>query len=232
MAWVPPASAYPGVPRRTTRRAGVFLASSLALFCIQLDFFALDPAVPGISEEPDTTVSAAQWTLSAYMLAVGCLFTVGGRLGDLLGRRPVLLAGTGLFAAASVGCALAPDLGVLVAARTVQGAGAALIFPVSVSVITNAFPEATRARPGPGGSACRSSPGARSGSAWAGPSSVWPPSRSSRPPAPARPRASSSPPSSRWAPSASRPRRRPSPRSPRRPPRNAPTTSPCASAAP
>ncbi|MEU1002871.1 MFS transporter [Streptomyces tibetensis] len=135
-----------GAPRRTPHRAGVFMASSLALFCIQLDFFALNLAIPGISDELGTTVSAAQWTLSAYMLAVGCLFIVGGRLGDLLGRRPILLAGTGLFAAASVGCALAPSLGVLVVARIVQGAGAALIFPVSVSVITNAFPEETRAR--------------------------------------------------------------------------------------
>ncbi|MEU9589865.1 MFS transporter [Streptomyces sp. NPDC048193] len=80
------------------------------------------------------------------MLAIGCLFIVGGRLGDLFGRRPVLLTGIALFAAASVGCALAPSLGLLVAARVAQGVGAALIFPVSVSVITNAFPEATRAR--------------------------------------------------------------------------------------
>ncbi|MEU7716728.1 hypothetical protein [Streptomyces tibetensis] len=57
-------------PRRAPQRAGIFIASSLALFCIQLDFFALNLAIPGISDELDTTVSAAQWTLSAYMLAV------------------------------------------------------------------------------------------------------------------------------------------------------------------
>ncbi|WP_167536452.1 MFS transporter [Streptomyces ficellus] len=119
---------------------------SIALFAIQLDFFALNLAIPGIAEELDVTVSAAQWALSAYMLAVGCLFIVGGRLGDLLGRRPVLLSGTALFAAASVGCALAPTLELLVIARVVQGAGAALVFPVSVSVITNTFPEERRAR--------------------------------------------------------------------------------------
>ncbi|MFB7655696.1 MULTISPECIES: MFS transporter [unclassified Streptomyces] len=132
--------------RGSVRHAGVFVAVSIALFCIQLDFFALNLAIPGIAADFGVTVSAAQWTLSAYMLAIGCLFIVGGRLGDLLGRRPVLLAGVALFAAASVGCALSPSLGVLVAARIVQGVGAALIFPVTVSVITNAFPDATRAR--------------------------------------------------------------------------------------
>ncbi|MFH8569223.1 MFS transporter [Streptomyces sp. NPDC017993] len=132
----------PGDPKR----AGVLTAASIALFCIQLDFFALNLAIPGIAVELQVTVSAAQWTLSAYMLAIGCLFIVGGRLGDLLGRRPVLLTGIALFAAASVGCALAGSLGVLVLARIVQGIGAALIFPGSVSVITNTFPDATRAR--------------------------------------------------------------------------------------
>lgn len=127
-------------------RVGAFVSVAVALFCIQVDFFALNLAIPGISAELDTSPSAAQWTLSAYMLAVGCLFIVGGRLGDVFGRRPVLLAGIALFAAASVGCALAPSLGLLVVARIVQGAGAALIFPVSVSVISNTFPAEGRAR--------------------------------------------------------------------------------------
>ncbi|MFG3247391.1 MFS transporter [Streptomyces sp. NPDC048187] len=130
----------------TAERAGALAAVSIALFCIQLDFFALNLAIPGIAADFHVTVSAAQWALSAYMLAIGCLFIVGGRLGDLLGRRPVLLAGIALFAAASVGCALAPSLGVLVVARIAQGVGAAFVFPVSVSVVTNVFPDATRAR--------------------------------------------------------------------------------------
>ncbi|MFE6911512.1 MFS transporter [Streptomyces erythrochromogenes] len=128
------------------RRKGAFVAVALALFCIQLDFFALNLAIPGISAELGVTVSAAQWTLSAYMLAIGCFFIVGGRVGDVFGRRGTLLAGTALFAAGSVGCALAPDLGPLVAARVAQGVGAAFVFPVSVSVITNTFPEETRAK--------------------------------------------------------------------------------------
>ncbi|MFE5723134.1 MFS transporter [Streptomyces erythrochromogenes] len=130
----------------TARRKGAFVAVALALFCIQLDFFALNLALPGISAELGVTVSAAQWTLSAYMLAIGCFFIVGGRVGDVFGRRGTLLAGTALFAAGSVGCALAPGLGPLVAARVAQGVGAAFVFPVSVSVITNTFPEESRAK--------------------------------------------------------------------------------------
>ncbi|MFZ3474867.1 MFS transporter [Streptomyces sp. 4.24] len=127
-------------------RTGAFVAVAVALFCIQLDFFALNLALPGISEELGVTVSAAQWTLSAYMLAIGCFFIIGGRVGDVFGRRGTLLAGTALFTAGSVACALAPGLGPLVAARIAQGVGAAFVFPVAVSVITNTFPEQTRAK--------------------------------------------------------------------------------------
>lgn len=127
-------------------RKGAFVAAALALFCVQLDFFALNLAVPGISAELGVTVSAAQWTLSAYMLAIGCFFIIGGRVGDVFGRRGTLLAGLALFTAGSVGCALAPGLGALVAARIAQGVGAAFVFPVAVSVVTNTFPEQTRTR--------------------------------------------------------------------------------------
>lgn len=68
-----------------TARKGAFIAVAVALFCIQLDFFALNLAIPGIAAELGVTVSAAQWTLSAYMLAIGCFFIVGGRVGDVFG---------------------------------------------------------------------------------------------------------------------------------------------------
>ncbi|MGW7370088.1 MFS transporter [Streptomyces sp. NPDC054841] len=127
-------------------RTGAFIAVTVALFCIQVDFFALNLAIPGIADELGVTAAAAQWTLSAYMLAIGCFFIIGGRLGDVFGRRGTLLVGMALFAAGSVGCALAPGLGLLVGARIVQGIGAGFVFPVSVAVISNAFPDETRAR--------------------------------------------------------------------------------------
>ncbi len=95
-------------PPSSAQRAGVFTAVSIALFCIQVDFFALNPAVPGIASDLRVTASAAQWPLSAYMLAIGCFFIVGGRLGDLFGRRPLLPTGIALFTAASAGCASPP----------------------------------------------------------------------------------------------------------------------------
>jgi MFS family permease len=79
-----------------------------------------------------------------YMLALGAVMVPAGRIGDIFGRRRALLNGVALFGAASALCALAPSAGLVIAFRAVQGVGAALIFPVSVSVLTNAFP-ATRA---------------------------------------------------------------------------------------
>ncbi|MFK0238391.1 MFS transporter [Streptomyces vinaceus] len=135
----------PAEPSRAVR-TGAFVASALILFCIQLDFFALNLAVPAISKELGVTVSAGQWVLSSYMLAIGCFFIVGGRMGDIFGRRGILLAGIGLFTVGSVACALAPNLGYLVGGRIVQGVGAGFLFPVSVSVISNTFPADARAR--------------------------------------------------------------------------------------
>ncbi len=130
-----------GAPRRA-----VLAAVSLALFCIQLDFFALNLALPDIARSFDASTQAAQWTISAYMLTAGSMFIVGGRLGDLFGRRRALLAGVALFAATSVGAAVSPDLPSLIGCRILQGVGAALIFPVGIAVVSNAYPEKGRAR--------------------------------------------------------------------------------------
>jgi EmrB/QacA subfamily drug resistance transporter len=117
----------------------VLIAVSLALFCVQLDFFALNLAIPSIGRGLHAGAQDAQWVLSAYMLSLGALLVAGGRLGDLLGRRRVLLVGTSLFGLASVGCAAAPSLEALIAARVLQGAGAAVILPGAVSVLTNSY---------------------------------------------------------------------------------------------
>jgi EmrB/QacA subfamily drug resistance transporter len=127
-------------------RQGVLAAVSVALFCIQLDFFALNLALPGIGDSFHASPQATQWTISAYMLALGSVFIVGGRLGDVFGRRPVLLWGVAIFVVSSVGAAVAPDLGSLIGFRVMQGVGAAFIFPVGVSAISHAYPDALRAR--------------------------------------------------------------------------------------
>jgi len=125
---------------------GAVIAVSLAMFCIQVDFFALNLALPSIARGFHVGADEAQWTVSAYMLSVGSLFILGGRVGDIYGRRSALLGGIAGFTAASIGCALAPDLLALVVFRVVQGVGAAVIFPVGIAALSNAFPDDRRAR--------------------------------------------------------------------------------------
>ncbi|MCB1489637.1 MAG: MFS transporter, partial [Bauldia sp.] len=87
-----------------------------------------------------------QWVVNGYLLMLGALMLVGGGLGDRIGRRRVFSAGIVVFALASIGCALAQDVGVLVAARIVQGVGAALLVPQSLALISANFPKAIRGR--------------------------------------------------------------------------------------
>ena len=122
------------------RLRSLLLASAMAMFAIQLDFFAVQAALPAIAAEFDTTTTALQWVISGYMLALASFLIVGGRLADLLGRRTWLLLGAVVFGAASLvgGAATGPEM--LIAARIVQGVGAAVLMPVCIAVVTNAFP--------------------------------------------------------------------------------------------
>jgi EmrB/QacA subfamily drug resistance transporter len=128
------------------RQRGTLTAVALALFCIQLDFFALTLALPAMAHSFAATPQAAQWTLSGYMLSLGALFIVAGRVGDIIGRRRAFLLGCVLFTGTMIGAALAPSLAVLVLFRVLQGAGAGLVFPVGIALVTNGYPEARRAK--------------------------------------------------------------------------------------
>ncbi len=108
--------------------------------------FALNLALPAMARAFYAGASDVQWTISAYMLSLGSLFILGGRVGDIFGRRRVLLGGIGLFGVASVACAAAPNLGALVGFRVLQGAGAGVIFPVGIAALSNEFSDATRAK--------------------------------------------------------------------------------------
>ncbi|MFG3117373.1 MFS transporter [Streptomyces sp. NPDC048197] len=124
--------------RRQARWA--LAAVATGAFCVQLDSFALHPALPVIRAELHGSAATAAWTVSGYLLAAGSLMPVAGRLGDLYGRRRMLLVGLVLFAAAASLCALAPSLPLLVAARVLQGAGGALIMPTGLALLTNMSP--------------------------------------------------------------------------------------------
>ena len=107
---------------------------------MQIDYFAMNLALPRMASDLGSTTTDLQWVISVYMLALGAFMAPAGRIGDILGRRRTLLAGIALFGIASVFCAIAPSATVVIIFRAVQGLGAALIFPVSVSVLTNTLP--------------------------------------------------------------------------------------------
>ena len=118
----------------------ILAAVSMALFCVQIDYFAMNLALPRMALDLNSTATDLQWVISVYMLALGAFMVPAGRIGDIFGRRRALLAGIALFGLSSALCALAPSATLVIAFRALQGLGAALIFPVSVSVLTNAFP--------------------------------------------------------------------------------------------
>ena len=115
-------------------------AVSMALFCVQVDYFAMNLALPRMATDFGSTATDLQWIVSIYLVTLGALLVPAGRLADVLGRKRTLLIGIAVFGLASLLCAIAPSVTTLVGFRALQGAGAALIFPASVSVITNAFP--------------------------------------------------------------------------------------------
>ncbi|WP_244943539.1 MFS transporter [Streptomyces inhibens] len=115
-------------------------AVATGAFCVQLDSFALNLALPAIRDGLHGPATAAAWTVSGYLLAAGSLMPVAGRLGDLYGRRRMPALGLALFGTAATLCALAPSLPLLVAARLLQGAGGALIMPAGPALLTNACP--------------------------------------------------------------------------------------------
>jgi EmrB/QacA subfamily drug resistance transporter len=124
----------------------VLVATSMAMFATNLDFFALNLSIPGMARELDTSTTNMQWAISGFMLALGSFLIPGGRLGDILGRRRMLITGTAIFGLSSLAGGLAPSASFLIGARLIQGIGAAILFPLSIAVVTNTFPEERRKR--------------------------------------------------------------------------------------
>ncbi len=121
-----------------------FGSVALALFCIQLDFFALGLALPVIAEDLGTETTNLQWVVSGYLLALGALMIPASRLADLVGRKTILLVGVVLFGLSSLLCGLAPAAPFLIAARVLQGVGAAMLLPVAYTLMSNATAESVR----------------------------------------------------------------------------------------
>lgn len=119
----------------------------LGFFMIPLDATVVTTALPAIGRDLGASASGLQWVLDGYTLVFACLLLSAGSLGDRLGARRVFLCGLGLFVVASTVCGLATTLGVLNAARVVQGLAAALVLPTSLALINASYPErSARAR--------------------------------------------------------------------------------------
>ena len=119
---------------------GLFLVSA-AQFTLQLDFSIVNVALATIQREFGVSAVDLQWIVTGYALPFGALLLLGGRLGDLTGHRRLLVGGLGLFGVTSLLAGLAPDSGVLIAARFAQGASAALVAPMALAAITDLFPD-------------------------------------------------------------------------------------------
>jgi EmrB/QacA subfamily drug resistance transporter len=119
------------------------LLLSAVQFLDVADSSIVNVALPSIRRDLGFSVENLQWVLSGYLLTYGGLLLLGGRAGDLLGRRRLLAAGTGLFAASSLAGGLAASAGMLIAARLAQGAGAAMMAPAGLSILTTTFSQGT-----------------------------------------------------------------------------------------
>ncbi len=123
--------------RRPTAALALILA---AAFMVVLDFSIVNVALAAIERELHARASDVQWVITAYAITFGGLLVLGGRLGDLVGRRRLFIGGLVLFSAASLAGGLANDLALLVVARAVQGIGAAVVAPTAISLLTTSLP--------------------------------------------------------------------------------------------
>jgi EmrB/QacA subfamily drug resistance transporter len=130
----------------TSRRtqSWVLGLAATASFMIVLDLLVVSTALSTIQRDLGASIEQLEWTINAYTLSFAVLLMTAAAIGGRLGRRRVFAAGLALFAAASAACALSPSVGMLIAARALQGAGAATIMPLALAVLNTAFPPERR----------------------------------------------------------------------------------------
>jgi len=119
-------------------------AVAFGLFMIMLDNTVVNVALPSIEKDLHITISQLEWIVTAYALVFAALLITGGKLADLFGRRKIFIVGLVVFSLSSLACGFAPNAGFLIGARAVQGIGAALMNPATLSIITATFPPKQR----------------------------------------------------------------------------------------
>jgi EmrB/QacA subfamily drug resistance transporter len=131
-------------PPPRPRLGWVLGLTSTAYFMVVLDSVVVATALPRMQRDLHAGLTSLQWTLTAYNIAFAAGIITAAALGDRFGRRRIFTAGLALFTAASAACALAPNVPELIAARTVQGLGGAIVLPLSLTILTTAFPAGRR----------------------------------------------------------------------------------------
>jgi EmrB/QacA subfamily drug resistance transporter len=139
----PSAPAAPG--RRRAASPGLILAlTSVAFFMVSLDSLVVVTALPAIHQSVGGAIGTLEWAVNAYGLTFAAGIITAAALGERLGRRRVYVAGLALFTLASAACAVAPNAGLLIAARAVQGLGSAAVTPLALTILAAAFPAQRR----------------------------------------------------------------------------------------
>ena len=121
-----------------------FVITSVALFMVTLDNLVVTTALPVIHRDLHATLAGLEWTVNAYTLTFAVLLLTGAALGDRFGRRRMFTVGLAIFTLGSIGAALAPSVGALVAFRAVQGAGGAVVMPLTLTILSAAVPPEKR----------------------------------------------------------------------------------------
>jgi EmrB/QacA subfamily drug resistance transporter len=132
-------------PQTKTRAGWTLAVTGIALFMTALDNLVVGVALPSIRADLGGSIESLEWTVNAYTLAFAVFLLPGAALGDRFGRKRMFLVGVGVFTAASVLAAVAPSIEALVAARAVQGLGAGIVTPLTLTLISEAFPPERRA---------------------------------------------------------------------------------------
>jgi len=131
---------------KTPSQAWVLAATILGSSMAFIDGTVVNVALPALQSSLHATVVDVQWVVESYGLFLAALLLIGGAMGDSFGRRSVFLFGTGLFAAASIGCGFSSSISQLIVARSLQGIGAAFLVPSSLAIISASFDERSRGR--------------------------------------------------------------------------------------
>ncbi|HEX4305214.1 MAG TPA: MFS transporter, partial [Solirubrobacterales bacterium] len=128
----------------TSKQKWILVLAAMAAFMTALDSLVVTTALSTIKLDLGASVEGLEWTVNAYNLSFAVLLMTAAALGDRLGRRRVFVAGIGLFVVASAACGVAPSVGALIAARAVQGAGAAAVTTLALALVGTAFPPEKR----------------------------------------------------------------------------------------